>query len=93
MLIIEATSNRAMVRTAGQSHVLTRVFGVRRHRYDTDAMTATCRDHEAILQAIQSHQPDAAAIAAAAQIRDGLEKSLQALELDVADVTGVDRNG
>ena len=31
--VIEATGNRAMVRTAGQSHVLTRVFGIRRHRY------------------------------------------------------------
>ncbi len=85
MAIIEATGNRAMVRTAGQSHVLTRVFGVRRHRYDARSMTVTCRDHAAIHKAIRARNPEEASAAAAAHIRNGLEKSLQAIKSETVE--------
>ncbi|MCA8988204.1 MAG: GntR family transcriptional regulator [Planctomycetaceae bacterium] len=80
MTIIAATHNRAMIRTAGQSHVLTRVFGIRRHQYDAHSMLETCREHAAILDAIQASSPDSAAAAAAAHIQHGLEISLKALD-------------
>tara|TARA_R110002049_G_scaffold285698_4_gene467173 strand:- start:376616 stop:377302 length:687 start_codon:yes stop_codon:yes gene_type:complete len=79
MQVIEATGNRAMIRTAGQSHILTRVFGVRRHRYDESSMRATCLEHAAILKAITEGGARAASAAAARHIKNGLEKSLRAV--------------
>lgn len=80
MTVIEATANQAMIRTAGQSHVLTRVFGIRRHRYNAKSMRATCQEHAEILNAIKSKDPDAAAQAAADHIQHGLQLSLAAVE-------------
>lgn len=77
-LVIEATGNQAMIRTAGQSHALTRVFGIHRHQYDEQSMAVTCEDHTAILTAIQSGNPAAASDAAASHIRNGLQVSLAA---------------
>ncbi|MEM9588761.1 MAG: GntR family transcriptional regulator [Planctomycetota bacterium] len=76
MEVIEASNNRSMVRTAGQSHVLTRVFGIRRHRYNSATMENTCREHDAILVAIQSSDSQAASQAAASHIKHGLNLSL-----------------
>lgn len=78
-IIIEATGNRAMIRTAGQSHVLTRVFGIRRHRHDAISMRETCKEHDAILKGIRSRNAVQASNAAAQHIRNGLEISLQAI--------------
>jgi len=78
--VIEATGNRAMLQTAGQSHVLTRVFGIRRHRYDAASMRRTCTEHEAILDAIRAEDSDAAVRAATAHIRQGLQLSLRAMD-------------
>lgn len=76
--IIEATANPAMIRTASQSHVLTRVFGIRRHQYDASSMKATCQEHRAILKAIQQHDAESASKAASTHIRNGLAKSIAA---------------
>ena len=78
--VIAATGNHAMIRTAGQSHVLTRIFGIRRHRYDAKSMRATCKDHQAIIKAIGSRDPDRAYKAAAEHIKNGLAPSLHAID-------------
>lgn len=89
MLIIEATGNQALVRTASQSHVLTRVFGIRRHRHDVEAMQRTCREHERILIAIRSRNADEARAASAEHIQHGLAVSLLALDAhSAADLAG-----
>jgi len=77
---IAASGNQTMIRTAGSSHVLTRVFGVRRHRYDAASMRATCDDHMAIWEAIQASNPENASVAATTHIENGLAKSLAALD-------------
>ncbi len=82
LAVIDATDNRAMVRTAGQSHVLTRVFGVRRHRHSASSMHDTCAEHEAILIAIRKKASHEASEAAAKHIRHGLELSVRALEAE-----------
>lgn len=79
LCVIESTGNSAMVRTAGQSHALTRVFGIQRHQYDAVNMQQTCDDHRAILLAIQQASADRASEAAAQHIRNGLAVSLSAL--------------
>ncbi|WP_231604552.1 GntR family transcriptional regulator [Crateriforma conspicua] len=76
MLIIEATGNRTMLRTVGNSHLLTGIFSVARHGYDAGVMQATCDDHRRILTSLQRKKPDAARDAMAVHIRNGLEVSL-----------------
>jgi DNA-binding GntR family transcriptional regulator len=80
MLIIEATGNQALVRTASQSHVLTRVFGIRRHRYDHESMERTCREHERILDAIRCGNASLARESSTLHIQHGLAVSLLALD-------------
>jgi len=80
MQMIQGSGNRAMVHTAGRSHVLTRVFGVRRHHYTGASMHATCDDHLAILAAVQHGRGSAAYDAAAAHIQNGLTISLAAID-------------
>ncbi len=80
MLIIEATGNQALVRTASQSHVLTRVFGIRRHVYTAEGMEQTCDQHERILAAIRSGNAETASAAAATHIQHGLADSLRAID-------------
>lgn len=77
--VIEGSNNRALVRTATQSHVLTQVFGIRRHKHDATIMANTCTDHQKIFDAIVSHDSDAAHQAALDHITKGLTLSLQAL--------------
>lgn len=78
--VIEATNNRALVRTATQSHVLTQVFGIRRHQHDAAVMTDTCGDHQKIFDAIVGHDAKAAHRAAREHIRKGLAISLKAID-------------
>ncbi len=80
MLIVEATGNKAMVRTASQSHVLTRVFGIRKHVYHAVGMQQTCDEHERIFKAIRSGNADAARAASETHIRNGLADSLKAID-------------
>lgn len=77
VLITEATGNSALVRTSLQSHVLTRVFGLRPHRNDAASMARTVADHGAILRAMRSGDVKAARRAAAAHIQNGLAVSLR----------------
>lgn len=79
MAVIGATENQTMIRTAGQSNLLTRVFGIRRHRYDADSMKLTCRDHRAIFKAIREGDGERAQQAALRHIQNGLKVSLAAL--------------
>ncbi len=89
MLIIEATGNQALVRTASQSHVLTRVFGIRRHRHDVEAMQRTCREHESIFKGLRNGEPEEARAASIQHIQHGLAVSLLALDEYVqSQVTG-----
>ncbi len=78
LYVIEASGNQALVRTATQSHVLTQVFGIRRHRHDEKIMRDTCSDHERILSAIRSGNASKAQSAAADHIRKGLALSILA---------------
>ncbi len=87
MSIIEATGNQALVRTASQSQVLTRVFGIRRHRHDIEAMQRTCKDHQRIFEAIRTGDAEEACQAAVDHIRNGLQASL--LEIDAEPETEV----
>ncbi|MCO8122025.1 GntR family transcriptional regulator [Stieleria sp. TO1_6] len=80
MLVIEATGNQALVRTASQSHVLTRVFGIRRHVYTAKGMQRTCDEHKRIIDAIRNGNADSARAAAAAHIQHGLIDSLAAID-------------
>ncbi|MFG0261933.1 MAG: GntR family transcriptional regulator, partial [Novipirellula sp. JB048] len=80
LLIIEATGNQALVHTASQSQVLTRVFGVRRHRHDVEAMQRTCRDHQRIFDAIRSGDAEEARQASIDHIRNGLKASLHEID-------------
>ncbi|WP_417748214.1 GntR family transcriptional regulator [Rosistilla oblonga] len=80
MLIIEATGNQALARTAVRSHVLTRVFGIRRHRYDVATMRSTCDDHLQILTAIQAGDVKKSRSASATHISRGLKASLKAID-------------
>ena len=77
MLIIEATGNTTLVRTLGNSHVLTGVFATERHRYNVDVMDATCEDHDRILTGIESRDANVAKQATLDHIHHGLEITLQ----------------
>ncbi|QGJ69144.1 GntR family transcriptional regulator [Planctomycetales bacterium 10988] len=79
MLIIEATGNQTMVRTVGNSHVLAWIFSADRHSYDAQVMATTCNDHLRVLKALEKAQPDAARLAMAMHIRNGLEATLAAV--------------
>lgn len=80
--VIEGSNNRALVRTATQSHVLTQVFGIRRHRHDAEIMLSTCQDHQKILDAIMAHDAAAAHQAAFDHVTKGLRLSLKTLQSD-----------
>lgn len=75
MAILQATDNRALLRTAEQSHVLTSVFSIDRHRYTVESMTATVAEHQQILVAIQEGDAETAARASEVHIRNGLAMS------------------
>lgn len=80
LLINEASHNAALVRTASQSHVLTRVFGIRRHHYTAAGMRRTCQEHQNIVAAIRCRDSDAAAAACAEHISNGLSESLATVD-------------
>lgn len=80
VLILEATGNGSLVRTTMQSHVLTRVFGIRKHRHTADSMKQTCQEHQAILDAIRNRQPEQAREAAQRHIEMGLKWSLASID-------------
>tara|TARA_R110002111_G_scaffold50042_2_gene87883 strand:- start:96 stop:791 length:696 start_codon:yes stop_codon:yes gene_type:complete len=82
LAVIEATGNQALMRTAGQSHVLTRVFGIRRHRQTAATMKTTCDEHRAILSALMEKNAAAAAKAETYHITRGLQLSLDAIDAD-----------
>lgn len=85
MRSLEATNNRAIVQTATQSHALIRVFGIRKNIHDTNSMKRTCAQHQAIFDAIASHDPDAAAAAALLHIQYGLMLYLKLMEQQDAE--------
>ncbi|MCM2373837.1 GntR family transcriptional regulator [Aporhodopirellula aestuarii] len=74
--VFEATGNKAIVQTATQSQVLTRVFGIRKHIHDAESMKLTCGHHQAIYDGIANRQPEAAFAAAVEHIQYGLEHCL-----------------
>lgn len=78
--VFEATGNRAIVHTATQSQVLTRVFGLRKHIHDAESMQNTCDQHQRIFDAIEARNPDAAFAAAVVHVQYGLEKCLIAMK-------------
>ncbi|MEP3480718.1 MAG: GntR family transcriptional regulator [Fuerstiella sp.] len=78
MAILRATDNRALLRTAEQSHVLARMFSIDRHRYTAESMTATVEEHQQILAAIQEGDSEAAARESEVHIRHGLTMSMGA---------------
>lgn len=73
--ILEATGNETLKRTAEQSHVLTQIFSIHRHRYTVESMSATTAEHARILAAIQAGNSGAAAKATRIHIQNGLAMS------------------
>ncbi len=83
--VLEATGNKAIVHAAMPSQVLTRVFGLRKHIHDAESMQFTCDHHQAILDSIVAHKPEAAFAAAVEHIQYGLNHCLDVMDkLDVA---------
>jgi len=76
MLILEAAGNETLLRTVGNSHVLVRIFSARRHPYDRQVLQSTCEDHQQILQALQTRDPEQARLTSAAHVRHSLQRSL-----------------
>ncbi|EMI52694.1 GntR family transcriptional regulator [Rhodopirellula sallentina] len=74
--VFEATGNKAIVHTATQSQVLTRVFGIRKHIHDAESMRLTCGHHQDIFDGIANRQPEAAFAAAVEHIQYGLNHCL-----------------
>ncbi|TWU16274.1 GntR family transcriptional regulator [Allorhodopirellula heiligendammensis] len=89
--VFESTGNRSLIRTASQSHVLTRVFGVCRYLYDADSMAITCTDHQQIFDAISSKDASGAKQAAVDHIRKGQRISLERLDAFADDAVGFQR--
>ena len=75
-VVLAATANPAMVQAANQSHVLTRIFGVRRHLYTRQTLTRTRDEHAAIAEAIRGGDAVAARKAAERHIEHGRSLSL-----------------
>lgn len=80
MLIIAATGNQTLVRTAENSHVLTRVFSTPRHSYSVDVMNSTCDDHQQILTAIEAGNSREASKASLKHIQNGIRRTMDAFE-------------
>ncbi|PHS10132.1 MAG: GntR family transcriptional regulator [Blastopirellula sp.] len=76
--LLEATSNRRMIKTIGDSHLLTRIFTSDRHEYDKQVLSATAHDHREIVEAIQQKDENQAAAAMQQHIQSGLKRTLAA---------------
>ena len=76
MLVIEATCNQLMVRTVGNKQLLTGIFAMQRHAYDSSVLSETCVDHSNIVKALKSGDKDNSREAMASHIRNGLNRSL-----------------
>ena len=76
MTIIEASGNRRMVKTVGDSHILTRIFDASRHGFEVEVLDTTLADHEAIYQALQKGSAARAQKAMATHIQNSLAQTL-----------------
>jgi DNA-binding GntR family transcriptional regulator len=76
--LLEATSNRLMIKTIGDSHLLTRIFTSDRHEYNKQVLCATSHDHRAIVEAIQQKDENKSAAAMQQHIQNGLKRTLAA---------------
>ncbi len=76
MTIIEASGNRRMVKTVGDSHILTRIFEANRHGFEVEILDTTLADHEAIYQALAERSAAKAGRAMAQHIINSLSQTL-----------------
>jgi len=76
MTIIEASGNRRMVKTVGDSHILTRIFDANRHDFEVDILETTLADHEAIFQALEKRSSAKSSKAMAQHIINSLSQTL-----------------
>ncbi len=76
MLVIEASRNRRMLKVVGDSHILTRIFQADRHEFSRDILSKTREEHEAIYDALSSHDADAAYESMKLHIRNSLDLTL-----------------
>lgn len=75
--ILGSTGNETLMRTAEQSHVLTQIFSIHRHRYSATSMKATSEEHDRIVKAIRNKDAEAAAAATKCHIQNGLKLSTE----------------
>jgi len=76
MTVIEASGNRRMVKTVGDSHILTRIFDANRHGFEVEILDTTLADHEAIYQALQKRSSTKSSEAMAQHIINSLKQTL-----------------
>lgn len=76
MTIIEASGNRRMVKTVGDSHILTRIFDASRHGFELEVLDTTLADHEQIYQALAKGSSAGAQKAMAKHIQNSLSQTL-----------------
>ncbi|MES2921961.1 MAG: GntR family transcriptional regulator [Verrucomicrobiota bacterium] len=78
--ILLAARNQALARTVEESHIQSRLFYADRGVHDTARLARACRQHAAIVDALEKHDGVAAAEAMRAHIRGSLEATLEHLE-------------
>ena len=65
-----------MVKTVGDSHILTRIFDASRHGFEVEVLDTTLADHDAIYQALQKGSAARAQKAMAKHIQNSLAQTL-----------------
>ena len=76
MNIIEAARNRRILKTVGDSHILTRIFEADRHSFDVEILKNTLEEHQLIFKAVAGRDPDAAGEAMSRHIQNSLNLTL-----------------
>jgi DNA-binding GntR family transcriptional regulator len=79
LTILESVDNRRMLKAVGDFHLLTGIIGADRHDYDAEILEMTVDDHDAILDALQQHQPEQVRHAMVTHIRNSRQLTLSRL--------------
>ena len=78
--ILQAARNPTLARTLDESEIQTRAFLTAKGVHDRQRMVLACRQHEAILAALEAGDGPSAAAAMAEHIRKSLRLTLEALD-------------
>lgn len=85
MMVIEASSNRRIMKVVGDSHILTRIFEADRHEFEIEVLINTSADHEGILQAIKNRDAAQASTAMQKHIHNSLQQILAKKDRESTD--------